>query len=226
MPCARSCAAAPTWRPRPACAIVGGHSIDDREPKYGLAVTGTVHPDRLVRNSTARAGDELWLTKPVGGGVASTAMKRGTAPRGGSRRAVEVMTTLNARGLAHRARGRRQRDDRRDRLRPARPPARDGHGERRGGRGRRAAGARDRRACWSCSSGRSRRWPAAPGATASGSRRSARLGRGGARGAALAPVRRDDLGRAAGGRPAGRRRAGRAHRPPRRGRGGPDRRER
>ena len=75
--------------------IAGGHSIDDREPKYGLAVTGTVHPDRLVRNSTARAGDELWLTKPVGGGAASTAMKRGTASAELSAAAVEVMTTLN-----------------------------------------------------------------------------------------------------------------------------------
>src|SRR3954463_16485925 len=53
-------------------AIVGGHSIDDREPKYGMAVTGAVDPNRLVRNSTARAGDALYLTKPVGGGVAST----------------------------------------------------------------------------------------------------------------------------------------------------------
>ena len=77
-------------------AIVGGHSIDDREPKYGLAVTGTVHPDRLVRNSTARAGDELWLTKPVGGGVVSTAAKRGVAPPGLVDRAVEVMAELNA----------------------------------------------------------------------------------------------------------------------------------
>jgi selenide, water dikinase len=77
-------------------AIVGGHSIDDREPKYGLAVTGTVHPDRLVRNSTARAGDELHLTKPVGGGVSSTAAKRGTAPPGLVERAVEVMAELNA----------------------------------------------------------------------------------------------------------------------------------
>ncbi|HKF80875.1 MAG TPA: selenide, water dikinase SelD, partial [Thermoleophilaceae bacterium] len=60
-----------------AVAVVGGHSIDDREPKFGMAVTGTVHPDRVVRNSTARAGDDLFLTKPVGGGVASTALKRG-----------------------------------------------------------------------------------------------------------------------------------------------------
>src|SRR4051794_29909797 len=55
-------------------AVVGGHSIDDPEPKYGMAVTGTVHPDALVRNSTARAGDSLWLTKPIGGGLATTAL--------------------------------------------------------------------------------------------------------------------------------------------------------
>jgi selenide,water dikinase len=76
-------------------AVVGGHSIDDPEPKYGMAVTGTVHPDHLVRNSTGRAGDELWLTKPLGGGVASTAAKRELAPPELVRAAVEVMTTLN-----------------------------------------------------------------------------------------------------------------------------------
>jgi selenide,water dikinase len=76
-------------------AIVGGHSIDDREPKYGMAVTGAVDPKRLVRNSTARAGDALYLTKPVGGGVASTAAKRGTASKALVRNAVDVMTTLN-----------------------------------------------------------------------------------------------------------------------------------
>jgi selenide,water dikinase len=76
-------------------AIVGGHSIDDREPKYGLAVTGSVDPRRVVRNSTARLGDELYLTKPVGGGVASTAAKRGKAPEALVRATVEVMTTLN-----------------------------------------------------------------------------------------------------------------------------------
>jgi selenide, water dikinase len=74
-------------------AIVGGHSIDDSEPKYGLAVTGRVHPERLVRNSTARAGDDLYLTKPVGGGVASTAAKRGDASL--MPETIEVMTTLN-----------------------------------------------------------------------------------------------------------------------------------
>jgi selenide, water dikinase len=75
--------------------VVGGHSIDDPEPKYGLAVTGTVHPDRVVRNSTARAGDELFLTKPVGGGVASTAAKRGAAPPRVIAAAIAVMTELN-----------------------------------------------------------------------------------------------------------------------------------
>jgi selenide,water dikinase len=76
-------------------AIVGGHSIDDAEPKYGLAVTGTVHPDRVVRNSTARPGDALFLTKPVGGGVVSTALKRGLAPESTAAAALDVMTTLN-----------------------------------------------------------------------------------------------------------------------------------
>jgi len=74
-------------------AILGGHSIDDSEPKYGLAVTGRVHPDRLVRNSTARAGHDLYLTKPVGGGVASTAAKRGNDSL--MPEAIAVMTTLN-----------------------------------------------------------------------------------------------------------------------------------
>jgi selenide,water dikinase len=76
-------------------AVAGGHSIDDPEPKYGLAVTGTVHPDRILRNSSARAGDELFLTKPVGGGVASTALKRDRAPDGLTARATEVMCELN-----------------------------------------------------------------------------------------------------------------------------------
>jgi selenide, water dikinase len=76
-------------------AVAGGHSIDDREPKYGLAVTGVVHPDRVLTNAGALEGDELYLTKPVGGGVASTAVKRGTAPEELARAAVEVMCTLN-----------------------------------------------------------------------------------------------------------------------------------
>lgn len=84
-------------------AIVGGHSIDDAEPKYGMAVTGLVHPDRLVRNATARPGDALYLSKPVGGGVVSTAAKRDEASPELLAATVEVMTELNrnaaARGL-------------------------------------------------------------------------------------------------------------------------------
>ncbi len=78
-------------------AIVGGHSIDDPEPKYGMAVTGIAHPERVVRNSTARPGDRLFLTKPLGAGAISTAAKRGLAGAELIARATEVMTTLNAR---------------------------------------------------------------------------------------------------------------------------------
>ena len=74
-------------------AIVGGHSIDDAEPKYGMAVTGVVHPDRLLTNAGGRAGDALVLTKPLGAGAVSTAVKRGLdAPLDA---AIDVMTTLN-----------------------------------------------------------------------------------------------------------------------------------
>lgn len=76
-------------------AIVGGHSIDDPEPKYGLAVTGVVDPGRILRNSTALAGHDLFLTKPIGAGVATTALKRGVASPELMTSAVEVMTTLN-----------------------------------------------------------------------------------------------------------------------------------
>ena len=76
--------------------IAGGHSIDDAEPKYGLAVVGTVHPDRILTNAGARAGDALVLTKPIGLGVISTAVKRDAAPSDLIAEAVMVMTTLNA----------------------------------------------------------------------------------------------------------------------------------
>jgi selenide,water dikinase len=77
-------------------AIVGGHSIDDPEPKYGMAVTGVAHPDRVVRNSTARDGDALFLTKPIGGGAITTGAKRGAAGADVVARCTEVMTTSNA----------------------------------------------------------------------------------------------------------------------------------
>ncbi len=79
-------------------AILGGHSIEDREPKYGLAVTGVVHPDQLITNAGGQAGDVLVLTKPLGAGAVSTAVKRGQpAPL---EAAVRVMSTLNASGAA------------------------------------------------------------------------------------------------------------------------------
>jgi selenide,water dikinase len=74
-------------------AIIGGHSIEDSEPKYGLAVTGVVHPDEVLTNAGGRAGDALVLTKPLGAGVVTTAHKRGLpAPL---TEAVRVMSTLN-----------------------------------------------------------------------------------------------------------------------------------
>jgi selenide,water dikinase len=76
--------------------VAGGHSIDDAEPKYGLAVVGTVHPDRVFTNAGARAGDRLVLTKPIGLGVISTAVKRDAATAELVAEAVRVMTTLNA----------------------------------------------------------------------------------------------------------------------------------
>jgi selenide, water dikinase len=77
-------------------AVVGGHSIDDREPKYGMAVTGFVNLDRVVRNSTAPAHARLFLTKPLGLGIISTAIKRERASEAQVAAAVRVMTTLNA----------------------------------------------------------------------------------------------------------------------------------
>src|SRR3954469_19583392 len=76
-------------------AVVGGHSIDDAEPKYGMAVTGTVHPDEVLTNAGGEAGDVLVLTKPLGAGAISTAAKRGIAKPELIARGVEVMTTLN-----------------------------------------------------------------------------------------------------------------------------------
>ncbi len=76
--------------------IAGGHSIDDPEPKYGLAVVGTVEPDRVWRNDGGRPGDVLVLTKPIGLGVISTAVKRDGASPELLATAVEIMTTLNA----------------------------------------------------------------------------------------------------------------------------------
>lgn len=76
-------------------AVLGGHSITDPEPKYGMVALGLVDPDRIVRNSTAVPGARLFLTKPLGLGIVSTAVKRGVADPGLVAAAVELMTTLN-----------------------------------------------------------------------------------------------------------------------------------
>lgn len=76
-------------------AIVGGHTIDDPEPKYGLAVTGLVHPDRFVSNAGARVGDALVLTKPLGIGVITTGIKQDRTPPDVVADAVRVMNQLN-----------------------------------------------------------------------------------------------------------------------------------
>lgn len=76
-------------------AIVGGHTIDDPEPKYGLAVTGLVHPARFVTNAGARPGDVLYLTKPLGIGVITTGIKQEKTPPEVAAEAIRVMNTLN-----------------------------------------------------------------------------------------------------------------------------------
>jgi selenide,water dikinase len=75
--------------------IIGGHTVKDPEPKYGLAVTGRVHPDRVVRNSTARASDMLVLTKPLGTGLYTTARRRDVITEDDLLEAVTAMQTLN-----------------------------------------------------------------------------------------------------------------------------------
>jgi selenide,water dikinase len=75
--------------------ILGGHSVDDPEPKYGMAVTGIVHPRRILTNAGGRPGDVLLLTKPLGSGIATTAIKRGIAPPGLERRVISLMSALN-----------------------------------------------------------------------------------------------------------------------------------
>jgi len=76
-------------------ALVGGHSIDDPEIKYGLAVTGVVHPNKILTNAKARAGDKLVLTKPLGTGIISTALKARMASEEAIRKSVESMVALN-----------------------------------------------------------------------------------------------------------------------------------
>ena len=76
-------------------AVVGGHSVDDAEPKFGYAVVGEVHPERAVGHDGADAGDVLFLTKPLGSGLVATAIKRGLCPPELEQEAIAVMTMLN-----------------------------------------------------------------------------------------------------------------------------------
>jgi selenide,water dikinase len=78
--------------------VLGGHSVDDPEPKYGMVAIGEVHPDRIVTLAGARPGDVLVLTKPIGTGVLTTALKRDLATAADLAPAVASMTTLNAAG--------------------------------------------------------------------------------------------------------------------------------
>jgi len=80
------------------CAIVGGHTIRNPEPIYGLAVTGVVDRRCLMTNANARAGDLLVLTKPLGTGIATTAIKRGLASRGLAKKVISLMSTINSVG--------------------------------------------------------------------------------------------------------------------------------
>lgn len=75
--------------------VAGGHSIDDNEPKFGLSVTGTVHPERYWTNSDARPGDALLLTKPVGVGIQTTAIKKNALTDSQLQNVMHVMATLN-----------------------------------------------------------------------------------------------------------------------------------
>jgi selenide, water dikinase len=90
-----------------ACTVVGGHSIDGPEPTYGFAVTGIAAMDQIVTNAGARPGDVLVLTKPLGSGVITTAIKREKCPPGLAAEAIELMAALNDRAggalSAHRA---------------------------------------------------------------------------------------------------------------------------
>ena len=80
---------------RPGAILAGGHTIRDDEPKYGLAVVGTVHPDGIWPKSGARPGDALFLTKPLGTGLVLQAQREGRAPDGALDAAVAAMRTLN-----------------------------------------------------------------------------------------------------------------------------------
>ena len=75
--------------------LIGGHSIRDKEPKYGLCVTGFAHPSQVITNAGCRPGDQLVLTKPIGSGILTAALKRGELDASAINRVTEVMSSLN-----------------------------------------------------------------------------------------------------------------------------------
>jgi cysteine desulfurase len=75
--------------------ILGGHTVDDNEPKYGMVVTGLIHPDKILRNSTAQPGDVLILTKPIGTGILATALKQGLLDQPTQAKIIDLMAKLN-----------------------------------------------------------------------------------------------------------------------------------
>jgi selenide,water dikinase len=75
--------------------LAGGHSVDDQELKYGLSVTGLIHPEKVLTNCSARTGDQLILTKPIGTGVLATAVKGKIADRNAIQTLINVAATLN-----------------------------------------------------------------------------------------------------------------------------------
>ena len=133
--------------------LAGGHTLRDEEPKYGLAVVGTVRPDGFWAKSGARAGDALFLTKPLGTGMLLHAAREGRRHEQGLEAATEAMTTLNRDAADALRPFAAERGHGRHRLRPARPRARDGGAERGPDRARR------------------RRAPVLPGRTSSRRRR-------------------------------------------------------
>ena len=87
------------------CAIIGGHTIRNPEPIYGLAVTGIVSPKKMLTNATARPGDWLVLTKPLGTGIATTGIKRGLTSKALARKTIALMSHVNTIGAALAERG-------------------------------------------------------------------------------------------------------------------------
>lgn len=75
--------------------LVGGHTVDDKEPKYGLSVSGIVHPDKVLSNATSKVGDKLIITKPIGVGILNTAIKEGLVDKEVSDKVIETMIHLN-----------------------------------------------------------------------------------------------------------------------------------